>query len=182
MQYLKRFSKVFSVVMALAFMAGCQQLALKRNSAPPADTSLATPPAAQAGSSQQAGNAQQLVSVDFRLAQQEQDNGLQELKFKDGSAVWYLPDPILTRADLATAEPRRAKDGRPFVRFTFNQVGAQKLASISERFPGKYLVLTLGNSLQAVYQLQQPITNGILDIGFGTEQEAITLVDRIAGK
>ncbi|MFA5663747.1 hypothetical protein [Castellaniella sp.] len=182
MRSITRFSKVSSIVLALAFLAGCQQLALKRQQNAAAKDAGTPPAVQQAAQGQAANNQQQLLPVDFRLAQEQQDKGLQELKFQDGTKVWYLPDPVLSRADLATAEPRRTKDGRPFVRFTFNQVGAQKLASISDRFPGKYLVLTLGNSLVSVYQMQKPITNGILDIGFANDQEAISIVNRIAGQ
>uniref|UniRef100_UPI0033424BC3 SecDF P1 head subdomain-containing protein n=1 Tax=Castellaniella defragrans TaxID=75697 RepID=UPI0033424BC3 len=179
MQSIKRMNKMFPAVLALVFLAGCQQLTQKKQTANAHDAPAR--PTAVAGQ-KQAAASRELISVDFRLAQEQRDNGLEQLKFKDGSAVWYLPDPVLTRVDLSTAEPRRAQNGRVFVRFTFTPAGAQKLASITERFPGKFLVLTLGNSLQSVYRIQAPIANGVLDIGFGTAEEATAVVNRIAGQ
>lgn len=187
MKPMKRVYLVSATFLALALAAGCQTLALKKGAKSPPDspaTELTQPPGQSQAPRAAAATpaAQQVTSVDFRLAQEQQDNGLLEYKFQDGSAVWYLPDPVFNRADLSNAEPRKANDGRAFVRFTFNPQGAQKLASITERYPGKYLILTLNNSLQALYQINAPLTNGVLDIGFSSEQAAVDAVNEIAGR
>lgn len=178
---MKRFYSLPIALLAVLALAGCEQLA-QRKQALAAEAAASSAPAASAQQNTAGQAAQQQVSVDFRLAQTQQDKGLSQLKFKDGTSVWYLPQPVLSRADLANAEPRRTKQGQAFVRFTFTQPGAKKLASLTQRYPGKFLILTLGNSLQAVYQIRQPSTNGILDIGVDTDQHAVDMVNTIAGR
>lgn len=164
-----------AVLLFSALLAGCQNMPRKQ----------AAMPASQYGgpttAGQQAPPTQQPVSVDFRLAQAKPAAGLKELKFSDGS-IWYLPQPVLARSDLVRVEPLQTQRGQAYVRFFFSQAGAQKLAAISKRYPGKLLVLTLNNSLVAVPQIPGPITNGQLDVGFRTAQQAVGITQEIVGK
>jgi preprotein translocase subunit SecD len=89
---------------------------------------------------------------------------------------------VLTRADLASVEPRKTEQGQAYVRFGFSQAGAQKLAALSQRNPGKLLVLTLNNSLVAAPRIEGTITNGVLDVGFASEQQALNVAREIAGR
>lgn len=168
---------------AAAFLSGCQNMPKHEQNA-----ELTQPPAAAA--QQDTGTPSTVrpstvnanaTRVDFRVAQRAQAAGLSELKFPDGS-LWYMPEPVLTRADLSRAEPRRTADGHPYVRFSFSPQGAQKLAAVSQQYAGKLLVLTLNNSLRSVYQLNQPLTQGVLDIGFASDEDAVNVVKTIAGE
>jgi len=164
-------------ILAAALLAGCQQMPQKTQS-----SALAQPPnLAQSAQPQAAPAAKQQARVDFRLAQPAKAAGLSELKFRDGS-LWYSPQPVLTRADLSGVEPRRTADGHPYIRFTFSALGAQKLAAVTKQYRGKLLVLTLNNSLESVYAINQPLQSGVLDIGVKSDQEAVRAVKTIAGQ
>ncbi|MGB6102994.1 MAG: hypothetical protein WBF88_03955 [Pusillimonas sp.] len=184
-----------SVLLAAALLAGCQHTAPSQQMAQAqsraSQPAMAEQAPRQAGASQQIPsqsatprqgstqqNAIQRASVDFRLAQTDAASGLTELKLPDRS-VWFLPQPVLTRADLASVEPRRTQQGQSYVRFGFSQDGAQKLAAVSQRYPGKLLLLTLNNTLIAVPQIQAALSNGILDVGFSSDQQAMDVVRQI---
>ena len=175
---MKRVHVVSGMFVAAAFLAGCQQMPQKTQS-----SALTQPPPVmqRSAQSQSAAPAAQQARVDFRLAQPAKAAGLSELKFPDGS-LWYNPQPVLTRADLSSVEPRRTADGHPYIRFKFSALGAQKLAAVTKRYSGKLLVLTLNNSLASVYSIGQPIQSGVLDIGVKSDQEAVSAVKLIAGK
>jgi len=162
-------------ILAAVALAGCE------HTAPRQQYAAATTQAAQPEPASQGANSQQLASVDFRLAQTQAAPGLSELKLSDGS-LWLLPQPVLTRADLASVEPRKTEQGQAYVRFGFSQAGAQKLAALSQRNPGKLLVLTLNNSLVAAPRIEGTITNGVLDVGFASEQQALNVAREIAGR
>jgi len=162
-------------LLAAVALAGCQ------HTTPRQQYAAATPQAAQPAPVSQDAARQQQASVDFRLAQTQAAPGLSELKLSDGS-LWLLPEPVLTRADLASVEPRKTQQGQAYVRFGFSQAGAQKLAALSQRYPGKLLVLTLNNSLIAAPRIQGAITNGVLDVGFASDQQALNVAREIAGQ
>lgn len=165
---MKRIYWIPTLAMAAALMAGCQT----------------TTPNQQRAASQQAAaqNAAAPVSatpVDFRLAQTTPAQGLEELKLADGS-LWILAQPVLNRSDLSTVEPRQTAQGQFYIRFGFNQTGARKLAEISNKYPGKLLVLTINNELVAAPQLQRGITTGVLDVPFASHAQAVNAARAIA--
>ncbi|CAM5180314.1 hypothetical protein CDEF62S_04393 [Castellaniella defragrans] len=181
MKQMKRVHVISGLLVATAFLAGCQQMPRKDQSSALTQPPAVQPAASQAQASAPAAPAQAQTRVDFRLAQQAKAAGLSELKFGDGS-LWYNPQPVLTRADLSSVEPRRTADGHPYLRFKFSALGAQKLSQVTQRFPGKLLVLTLDNSLESVYPINQPVVSGQLDIGVKSDQEAVNAVKKIAGQ
>lgn len=124
-------------------------------------------------------SAQQPVRLDFRLAQRQESTGLRELELLDGS-VWYQPQSVLTRENLATVTPKSNDQGQAYVQFVFSEEGARKLTQLSQQYAGKMLVITLGNSLKGIIELSQPVTDGVLNLPLGSEQEAIDMVQRIA--
>lgn len=169
---MRRVHLVPGILVAAAVLAGCQQM--------PRKTQFSTLP--QGAAQPQAGSsAVRQTRVDFWLAQPARAAGLSELKLRDG-ALWYNSRPVLIRTDLSSVEPRRTADDHAYVRFKFSPQGARKLADVTERFPGKLLVLTLDNSLESIYRIGQPIASGVLDIGFKSDQEAVDAVRTIAGQ
>lgn len=199
----KRYYAAPIVFVAATLLAGCQTMQNKGQQ----ESELMQPPAVQqqAAQSQVAQNQQpaqgqsapnqaahnqqqsaqgqqarqQVTSVDFRLAQTSPVEGLSEMKFPDGS-IWYLPTPVLSRADLAKVEPRRSAENNAYVRFSFNEVGTKKLAMITERYQGNILVLTLNNSLESLVPIQGHITSGILDVGVQNDEQALSMVRSIS--
>lgn len=159
-----------TLLLTMSFLFGCAAMQQSDAASAPADASAEQ-------------TAAQPASVDFRLAQGESDENLSKLELpNDAGTVWYIPQPILTRENINNAEPRRTKDDQAFVRFTFSADGAKQLADVSQRFPGKLLVLTIDGTLIRILRIDQPITNGILDVPFDSEKQAIGLVNIIAGR
>jgi len=193
---------VLALAVCAAALVGCQHAPANRADAAvgfdPAPAAAAMPPQIVAGQApQQAAQAQQRAQVpqqaqgvqqpvqaqharvEFRLAQLQPAAGLHEVKLRDGS-LWMASQPVLTRADLTGVQPRRTSSGHPYVRFVFSQEGAQKLAAISRQFPGKLLALTLDDTLVAAPQIQGPISTGVLDVGFGSDEQAVGVAREVA--
>lgn len=124
--------------------------------------------------------ATQLPSVDFRLAQPERAPELKELRMANAT-LWFAPQPVLSRGDLNTVVAVKAKDGKHYVRFGFTQAGAQKLAAVTQRFPGKVLVLTINGNLVATPRIARPVTNGLLFVPMASEQQALNVAAVIGG-
>ncbi len=162
---------------ALAFtaiLAGCQ------HTQPAQRNAAAQEAAAQQAAAPAAGVARQQATVDFRLAQTQAGKGLAELKLAQGS-LWVLGQPVLTRSDLASIEPRHTQDGRPYLRFGFSREGARKLAALSQRYTGKLLVVTVDNALIAVPRIEGTVSSGIFNVPVQSDRQALELASRIAG-
>lgn len=136
----------------------------------------ATPQSAQAAAGQQQG-----TPVFFLLAQQDQAQGLSELKLKDGS-VWYLPQAALSRDDLTRVTPMQQKDGKGVLRFDFNPAGAKKLADLSRRYQGKLLVLVVGHDVVAIPRMEGAMTEGTMFIVVQSPAQAQAITRAIAGQ
>lgn len=167
---------------AAVLLAGCVPPSQPRpTTPPPQSTPTTTSSAQQAKPAPAAPQTAQQPRVDFHLAQGTQGKGLKELKLPNGT-IWYLPEPVLTRADLSNVQSEHTSKGQAFVRFTFNKQGAGKLANITNRYKGRLLVLTVNGSLARIMQIAGPVNNGVLDVGYPSQQQADTLVNAIAGK
>ncbi|MBY4896178.1 hypothetical protein [Cupriavidus sp. AU9028] len=173
----------------LAFLAlsACQQLPTQSGQGGEAVRAGAAATAASAAGAaaapaQAAPSAQAALrpSVEFRLAQPEQAPNLSQLRMANAT-LWVAPQPVLTRSDLSTVVSVRSKDGKPYVRFAFNESGAQKLAAVTQRFPGKNLVLTVGGNLVATPRIGGPVANGVLFVPMASEQQALNVAAVIGG-
>ncbi|VVA47983.1 SecDF P1 head subdomain-containing protein [Serratia ficaria] len=156
-----------TAVMSLTFLTGCQQLPARQSVQP---LSASTQP-----------SQQQAPLVEFRLAQAQAREGLNSLKLKDNT-LYFTPDPVLTRGDLAGVTPMKSKQGQAFVNLRFTPAGAQKLAQVSGQNVGKWLVFTINNQLVGIPRLTHAVTNGNLNLTMSSEQEAINVADAIAGR
>jgi|GEM_PF-2386772 len=175
--------------LALVMLAGCDSLPQSQG----ADSSdVPTPPAVtqqqqqqqeqqrQAGAEEQQADAEAMQApVSFFLAQEQEEEGLTELKLADGS-LWALPDAVLTRADLNSVEPRRTNEGQAFVRFGLNEQGAAKMAQLSQRFAGNLLMVAVGNDVVGLTRIDEDSGNA-LDIGMPTDEQAIAVAYAVAG-
>ncbi|TKR57078.1 preprotein translocase subunit SecD [Allopusillimonas ginsengisoli] len=154
-------------------LAGCETTAPAQKAAAANNAAVA---AAQPAASQQARATQ----VFFRLAQTESASGLSELRLSDGS-LWVLPQPVLSRADLASVEPLQTEKGQALVRFGFNQTGARKLSELSRRYQGKLLVLTIADNLVAVPRMREPLTQGAMVVTVASSEQAMAIARAIGG-
>lgn len=165
--------------------AGAEVASTPQN--PPALPTPATAPGATAEpeatpqSEQAAAGQQQGMPVFFLLAQQDQAQGLSELKLKDGS-IWYLPQAALSRDDLTRVTPMQQKDGKGVLRFDFNPAGAKKLTDLSRRYQGKLLVLVVGHDVVAIPRMEGAMTEGTLFIVVQSAAQAQAVTRAIAGQ
>jgi preprotein translocase subunit SecD len=156
---------------ASALVVACQQMPGARSSQvrqPPAMPAAPAPEQLSVTPVTQGANA---AIVEFRLAQNERDKGLQSLKVGDRE-LWVLPQPVMTRVDLQSVAAVKTQEGRPFVRLQFTQAGAQKLAAVSQRFTGKYLLLSINGQLASAPTIGGAMNQGLLFIPTASEQQA----------
>lgn len=165
-----------TLIATAVLLAGCQTTAPPQKAAAANNATVA---AAQPAVSQHA-QQQQATQVLFRLAQTELATGLSELRLSDGS-LWVLPQPVLSRADLASVEPLQTEQGQALVRFGFNQDGARKLSELSRRYQGKLLVLTVADKLVAVPRISEPLTQGAMVVSVASSEQAMAIARAIGG-
>lgn len=197
---MKRIPLVLVVAAFSTLLAGCESLQTQKSAAaqpaaqatpavqnPPASATVpAASPSATAGQAAQqptpaAASQQQAAPVSFFLAQSEKEQGLNELKLKDGS-LWYLPQAVLVRGDLTRVTPLQEKDGKGVVRFDFNSAGAKKLADLSQRFQGKRLVLVVGREVVAIPQIAGRMNDGTMFIVVSSPAQAQAITRAVAGQ
>ncbi|KAA0890597.1 preprotein translocase subunit SecD [Pusillimonas sp. ANT_WB101] len=162
-----------ALIATAVLLAGCETTAPAQKAAAANNATVA---AAQPAASQQA----QATQVFFRLAQTESAEGLSELQLSDGS-LWVLPQPVLSRADLASVEPLQTKQGQALVRFGFNQEGARKLSELSRRYQGKLMVVTIADNLVAVPRISEPLTQGAMVVSVASSEQAMAIARAVAG-
>lgn len=75
----------------------------------------------------------------------------------------------------------KTKDGVPFLRMQFTQDGAGKLSEITKRNIGNWLLFSINNQFVELPRIGGPVTNGVIDIGMSSEQNAINIANVIVG-
>jgi preprotein translocase subunit SecD len=167
-------------LLAVVALAACQQMPAQPTAMQSGQQGAPAAPVAAPSAAPVARQAQQ-PTVEFRLAQPERAPNLSELRMANAT-LWVLPQPLFTRADLSTVTSVRAKDGKAYVRFTFTQAGARKLALATQRYPGKVLVLTVAGNLVATPQIAGPMNAGVLFVPMASEQQALNVAAVIGGE
>ncbi|USP49607.1 SecDF P1 head subdomain-containing protein [Alcaligenes faecalis] len=165
-----------TLITCAVLLAGCETTAPAQKTA---DANNAVGAANQVAATQQA-QMRQATQVFFRLAQTEPSEGLSELKLRD-SSLWVLPQPVLSREDLAGVEPLQTKQGQGLVRFGFNQEGARKLAELSRRYQGKLLLVSVADNLVAVPRISEPLTQGTMVVPVSSSEQALAIARAIVG-
>ncbi|MCG5263125.1 hypothetical protein EM868_19985 [Cupriavidus gilardii] len=182
-----RAASIAASALAVIALGACQQMPAQQGSQPAAMAPAAAAPAPApsqaprgAAAQQAPQQAPQQPSVEFRLAQPERAPNLNELRMANAT-LWVAPQPVLVRSDLSAVMAVKAKDGKSYVRFNFTQPGAQKLASLTQRFSGKNFVLTVGGNLVATPRIGRPVNNGVLFVPMASEQQALNVAAVIGG-
>lgn len=174
MKYRTRRTGAFALLLLLTFvLAGCAPSNVNPDAA-------ATQDAQQAHTPTDANTATTAARFAVFLAQGKQDEGLKKLEFGDDTA-WYIPRPLLTRADLESVQARRTQQGQAFVRVQLQDDGAKRLAAVTQQYPGKLLLVTVANNLVSVVRIQQPIESGSLDIGMTSADQATQMTQALTG-
>ncbi len=166
---------------AAGLLLGACQAPLKRQQAelpPPPDMTMSASAAVPAHREPAASQA----SVNFLLAQDEKDPRLSALAVAGGT-IWVLPKPFLTHTDLHAVQARRwDARGQAFVRFGFTPGAAEKLADMSRRYPGKIIVVTVGQHIVGLIRFNAALDKGVLDMPTGSEEQAIQIADAVGSK
>ena len=154
------------VATSAALLAACQPLKPQQVPAAPAPAAAAQPQAAP--------------TVDFRLVYAKPAAQLQAIRVR-GQVLYMQPAPVLTRADLASVIPMKTKEGAAFLRLQFTPEGAGKLSEITRRNVGNWLLFTVNNQFVELPRIGGQVANGVIDIGMGSEQNAVNVANIIVG-
>lgn len=127
-----------------------------------------------------AAQPQPAPAADFRLVQAQPAPQLQSIRVR-GQVLYMQSAPVLTRADLARVTPMKTKEGAAFLRLQFTPEGAGKLGEITRRNVGNWLLFTVNNQFVELPRIGGPVANGVIDIGMGSEQNAINVANIIVG-
>ncbi|MHA3905062.1 SecDF P1 head subdomain-containing protein [Castellaniella sp. WN] len=163
--------RVLVVSLCAVLLAACQQMPSKGRTSATAQTTAAQPAAASQPRS---------AGVEFRLAQSQPANGLRPLQVGN-QTLHYLPSPVMTGSDLVRAVPMKSKQGQPFVRFEFSPQGAQRLAGLTQRNVGRWLLITVNGNLVAAPRIGGPMTGGVMNMSTDTERNAVLIANEVNG-
>ncbi|CAM4378860.1 SecDF P1 head subdomain-containing protein [Kerstersia similis] len=168
-------------VLSLALLAACQQTAPVRQDSQPtaADQAAARQQAAAQAAAQpaaQAPAASTAPTVSFFLAQAQPAEGLAEVALNPTTRLYALPQPVLTQQDLQQVVPVRNAQGQVFLRFDFNEQGAQKLATVTSRAQGNYLILSMRDQIVAVPQITATYDQGFLPVPVQSAEAAQSIL------
>ena len=136
--------------------------------------------AAQGGqnNAQQQQRAQSVITV--HLAQQQPDEQLIPVQIGEGQ-LYALPQPILIQTDMQQVTPVTAENGDTFLLFEMNNEGSQKLATVTERAQGHFLLLSVQGQLVSMAQIGQPISDGNLLMGTQGQQHTEAILEMMRG-
>ncbi|WP_141218247.1 hypothetical protein [Bordetella genomosp. 11] len=177
---MQRLLSVCLIATAAMAVAACQPLSAGRAepAAMPPDPQGAVGAATKPGvpTALQAGPP----TVEFRLAQTEAAPGLHALQLGERQ-LWMLQQPVLTRTDIVSVTPVRSRAGASYVRFQFAPAAAPRLAAIAQRYPGKFLLLSIDGELAAAPTLGGPMNDGVLFVPVVSDRQAAQVSAAVAG-
>lgn len=127
---------------------------------------------------QQQQRAQSIITV--HLAQQQPDEQLIPVQIGDGQ-LYALPQPILIQTDMQQVTPVTAENGDTFLLFEMNNEGSQKLATVTQRAQGHFLLLSVQGQLVSMAQIGQAINDGNLLMGTQGQQHTDAILQMMRG-
>lgn len=99
-----------------------------------------------------------------------------------GTALYALPHPVLTQADMLRVTPVTAPDQLTFILLEMNQNGVSKLRSITNQAKGHYFLLSVQGQLVSVTQIGETISDGRLLVGTQNAQHSQAILNLMQGK
>lgn len=181
--------KIFIAASLSVLLAACQ------TTTPPdqrmnVDDVAPPPPSHNQGAQQQQGQpaqqgqqAQQQAQsvITIHLAQEQADDQLVAVNIGDGN-LYALPQPVLVQSDMQQVTPVTAEDGNTFLLLEMTDEGRQKLAAVSERAQGHFLLLSVQGQLVSLAQIGQPLQDGQLLMGTQSQQHTEAILDMMRGQ
>jgi preprotein translocase subunit SecD len=121
------------------------------------------------------------LTIEFRLAQLEPEDGLTEMTFAATGETYYLHDEVLLDDSDLSAAKAIDWQGETVVDLTFNEAGKQKLERVTGEHVTKRLGMVVGGKLLSAPVINAPITQGRAVIaGRLTPEEAQRIASGIA--
>lgn len=166
------------LLMLVTGLAACQ------HTPPPFDSELAnkqpstrhSPPSATMASQPQAETI-----ITLHLAQEQPEPPLVAVDI-GGTALYALPQPVLTQADMLRITPVTTPDQLTFLLLEMNQSGTSKLRSITSQAQGHYLLLSVQGQLVNITQIGETISDGRLLVGTQNAQHSQAIIKLMQGK
>lgn len=171
-----------SIMRGVAAAAGAMLLAACQHGTPIRDggaapaTDATTAAAKTAGGAGMAPAANAVPAVTFHLAQLQPAEGLVRVQPNPQVTLYAARQPVFTHADLRQVVPVQDNRGQVFLRFAFNQRGAEKLAQVTRAAIGNYLLLSIQGRLVAVPRIQAAHEDGMFTVPFDSVEEAQSMV------
>lgn len=161
--------RLMSLAFGLVLVAGCQQA----GTSPALSNALAAKPqppetrppvsarqyAQEQRQARAHAQAQQTV-ITVHLAQEQPEASLLAVEVDDNQALYALPQPVLTHADMKEITPVTARDGNTFIMFDLTPQGSVKLANVSSQAQGHFFLVSAGGHLISVSKISEPMTEG----------------------
>ena len=126
----------------------------------------------------QSSQQQSQAALAIFLAQQQADAQLRQINIGQDS-LYALPQPALLRSDVQQLTPLTTDDGRSYLLLQLNEQGRQKLATISNRARGHYMLLTVQGQLVSITQITQPIQDGRLLMGTRSAEQSAAIIQAL---
>lgn len=174
--------KLTSLGLGLALMLGCQQqgtsqalMGANATQPPPAD--IQRPPVSARQYAQQTQNQAPQTIITVHLAQQKAEASLVAVELGDNQALYALPQPVLTQADIRQVTPVTAQDGSTFIMFELGPQGRAKLSNVSTQAKGHYFLVSAQGQLVSVAQITEPMTDGKLLINTNGNEHTRQIVE-----
>lgn len=162
--------RLFSLALGLVLVAGCQQPGTHQalagaHATKPAPVEPRPPVSARQYAQQQQRQAQaqpqaQQTVITVHLAQEQSEPSLIAVEIDDNQALYALPQPVLTQADMQQVTPVTARDGSTYIMFDLTPQGRTKLANVSTQAAGHYFLVSASGQLISVSKIAEPMTEG----------------------
>ena len=132
----------------------------------------------------QPGDKAGAIKFEMRLAENEPAKGLREAQVEGTTRKVYLHmEPALTNKDIAAAQATTGEDNKPAVEVRLTEVGAKKLAKLSEAHQGKPVAILLDDKVILAPLVRDSITEGKAMItGSFTKEKAEKIAKGIQGQ
>ncbi|TWT43862.1 preprotein translocase subunit SecD [Phycisphaerae bacterium RAS1] len=103
------------------------------------------------------------MTVRFHIASTEAHPGWREMKDESGQRLFVSPEPLLTEADIVSAEALHGA-ARSIVRLRCSGVGGDRLRRATAENTGKHLAILIDDKLLTAPLIQAEIAGGVAHI------------------
>lgn len=173
--------RIVSVLVLLAGLTACQHAPTNQvDPKPPAVKGQASAAVSRAPAIQQ--TPQSVPVITLHLAQERAEASLTPVDMGGGQALYALPQPVITQADIGRVSPVTSADRRTFLLLEMNQHGIPKLDRVTQQAQGHYLLLSVQGQLVNVVKIADRITDGRLLLSTQNPQHTQAILGLMQGR